>query len=543
MARRFWAARANLRAAALLRFAPRCRSRFIDGGRLGTSTILKTEAEDLTKPTTWTAPTEKPPLVLKADLTTTDERHDLVKLERLEARIKQFKLEQRLAPSWTRQIAGPSYDIKEEFSTEIQDAVNKRERAWRKSRPTEHPLRDAYKGLFEQMVFEASLQEYPPSLPDFRPKIRIVPPVDLPPQYWSSPPFEFTYTNRVVYSDGIVPKQAPGCSCKGNCGSPDNRFKCECRNRQIQASRTRPNGGPRSNHDDFAYDDQERLNSDVLLRQDPIIECNSQCGCGTECQNRVVGLRQGISVDIFYTGLNGWGVRLPERYTNDPINGSYSPQIVRRGELLAIYAGELLRSPDAHARDDLVYCHVKRNYIYDLDSWTTEKIAVAPPDSAHKTVSSAGQRKRKKPRGPSMTPEVDQTAFADDSFTSLYSIDAFSMGNWTRFANHVCEGSNAVPRPVYVDEGDVSRPLWVFFARKDIYPGDEITISYAGEVDPNPADYGLTRAQYIERANRSREEAPPHHRCYCGKRLCRGRMFVVDGEMLWDKLVEDGTAM
>lgn len=107
---------------------------------------------------------------------------------------------------------------------------------------------------------------------------------------------------------------------------------------------------------------------------------------------------------------------------------------------------------------------------------------------------------------------------------------------WTRFANHVCEGSNVVPRPVYVDEGDVSRPLWVFFARKDIYvcscstlpycghaltplarlqPGDEITISYAGELDPNPADYGLTRAQYIERANRSREEAPPHHRCYC----------------------------
>lgn len=88
--------------------------------------------------------------------------------------------------------------MKEEFSTEIQDAVNKRERAWRESRPTEHPLRDVYKGLFEQMVFEASLQEYPPSLPDFRPKIRIVPPVDLPPHYWSSPPFEFTYTNRCV---------------------------------------------------------------------------------------------------------------------------------------------------------------------------------------------------------------------------------------------------------------------------------------------------------------------------------------------------------
>lgn len=65
------------------------RPRRSDGGRLGTSTGLKTEAEDLTKPTTWTAQIEKPPLVLRADLTTTDERHDLVKLERLEARITQ----------------------------------------------------------------------------------------------------------------------------------------------------------------------------------------------------------------------------------------------------------------------------------------------------------------------------------------------------------------------------------------------------------------------------------------------------------------------
>lgn len=39
---------------------------------------------------------------------------------------------------------------------------------------------------------------------------------------------------------------------------------------------------------------------------------------------------------------------------------------------------------------------------------------------------------------------------------------------WTRFANHVCEGFNVVPRPVYVDEGDVTRPLWVYFASKHI---------------------------------------------------------------------------
>ncbi|BGP47537.1 hypothetical protein JCM10450v2_003392 [Rhodotorula kratochvilovae] len=483
---------------------------------------------------------EKPSFVLGADSVEEDEVVDPVKRAQIEAAVEEFKREQVLKPSWERQIAGPSYDIDDEFSCEVQDGVNRRERDWARQHPFEHPIRDSYKVLFEQMILEANAQEYPPSAPDFRPKIRIVPPTGLSPHAWSSPPFD------VVYSDGIVPMQAPGCGCQGDCGNPANRGKCACRLRQIAASRTRDGGGTRSNHADFAYEKDMRLHAKVMTHGDPIVECNSECGCSSNCINRVVGNRQGISVDIYFTGNNGWGVRLPESY-RDPILGTYSSRVVRRGEPLAVYAGELLRSKDAHARDEFVYSIIKRNYIYDLDLWTigediralappqvSNRVVVAKQESAHKSVQPAkGKSKGKKK--PAVAFEEEPVEIQDDdAFSSLFSVDAFTMGNWTRFANHVCEGFNVIPRPVYVDEGDLSRPLWVYFAFRDIYPGEEINISYFSEELPDPKQFGYTAAEWIRAADKARKEAPASHRCYCGKRLCRGRMFGSDVPMFYE---------
>ena len=44
-----------------------------------------------------------------------------------------------------------------------------------------------------------------------------------------------------------------------------------------------------------------------------------------------------------------------------------------------------------------------------------------------------------------------------------------AASQWTRFANHVCEGFNVAPRSVYIDDCDVSRPLLVYFALRDIW--------------------------------------------------------------------------
>lgn len=120
-----------------------------------------------------------------------------------------------------------------------------------------------------------------------------------------------------------------------------------------------------------------------------------------------------------------------------------------------------------------VYSLLKRSYIYDLDSWTStssrlllcgegaragpddlpcsghspavgeEMRALAPPrvanrlvvskqDSAHKSTTqpaaTSGKGKKKKP-GPTRLVEGEEDDDDDESFTSLYSIDAFNMGN------------------------------------------------------------------------------------------------------------------
>ncbi|BGP24119.1 hypothetical protein JCM10295v2_003021 [Rhodotorula toruloides] len=194
----------------------------------------------------------------------------------------------------------------------------------------------------------------------------------------------------------------------------------------------------------------------------------------------------------------------------------------------------------------LVYSYIQRNYIYDLDHWTigeeikarappaiTAKLAIAAPEASHKATSP--QKIKKQGKGVDDASLLSELSEDEEVFSSFYSIDAYNFGNWTRFANHVCAGFNVVPRPVYVDEGDVTRPLWVYFASRDILPGEEINISYFGETEPDPQEYGMTDAEWIAAADKQREEAPPAHRCYCRKRLCRGRMFHIAGEMFWEK--------
>ncbi|GAA5962897.1 hypothetical protein JCM21900_004441, partial [Sporobolomyces salmonicolor] len=432
----------------------------------------------------------EPPLVLNANATVAEEPDEATK-EQQRIREAKFKIGQQLTRPCYRHIAGPSYDLHDEIDISTQKHVARRERRWKRIHPPScQPERKSYRALYEQMVFEANAREFPR---DRIPSIRIIretddEPTPSPTEWWS-PPFELGYTNRVIYADGIVPDQAPGCACVGNCGDPANRDRCACRARQIAASRTRPSGGERSGHQDFAYDENGIVNEKVLEAQDPIIECNSECGCGPRCINRVVGQRKSISVDIYWTGVKGWAVRNPKT------RSSYTQRTIKKGEPLGVYAGELLPSAIADGRDDLVYHYIGRCYTYALDSWTigedykrlapladADKIDVASHTAAHKSGpttkrktkkggwSESGKDKDKgKGKGKAVEEKSDEEENGEETvYTSLYSIDAFSYGNWTRFANHLCDGFNVVPRPVYVDEANVTRPLWVYVARKDI---------------------------------------------------------------------------
>ncbi|BGP55019.1 hypothetical protein JCM8202v2_002612 [Rhodotorula sphaerocarpa] len=455
---------------------------------------------------------------------------------------ERFKRSEMLKQPWQRQITGPSYDFGDEFSTAIQDAVNRREARWARLHPDELPIRSEYRVLFEEMILESLSQEYAEG--KGRPTIRVYPPEDAPPEAMSCPPFDFIYTNRVVYDDDIVPVQARGCGCDGDCNSPKNRATCSCLARQIKACATKEGGTDRSNHQGFAYDRQGRLHPSIFDAHDQIMYAHfKRRVIDPHLHPQVVGNRKSVSVDIFWTGIAGWGVRLATHQQDGT-----KQRTIRRGEPLAVYAGELLRVKDAYEREDQVYSIIGRNYIYELDAWTVledikdllsaSRIADFEPTSsaAESHAKSTHKTSGKKVSAATSQPATGAPPGEEPSVSALYAIDAFSLGNWTRFCNHVCSGFNAMTRPVFIDEADVSRPLFVYFARRDIQPGEEITITYfGGEDDPSPSTLGYSEAEWKRHADRAREKAPKDHRCYCGKIPCRGRMFDVSGaDMFWE---------
>lgn len=115
-------------------------------------------------------------------------------------------------------------------------------------------------------------------------------------------------------------------------------------------------------------------------------------------------------------------------------------------------------------------------------------------------------------------PDVENAAHVAE-----YDVDAFFKGNFTRFLNHRCV-PNVVIRILYLDDADPRRPSFVFVAKKDIQPGDEMSISYFSSEDP--ALDGLTKKQYQANAIEERMNATKGRRCYCGEELCRGVTFA-----------------
>jgi len=129
-----------------------------------------------------------------------------------------------------------------------------------------------------------------------------------------------------------------------------------------------------------------------------------------------------------------------------------------------------------------VYDKLKRNYDFQLDWWTmAEDFGVFGIDEETETYSKReirvtdttrqGGKEVIREETHTLSESVKTTTKLDDKHSGHkveFCIDAFHFGNWTRFCNHKCNTNNAAPRPVYVDEIDPRRPLWVFFATQDI---------------------------------------------------------------------------
>ncbi|XP_056841930.1 histone-lysine N-methyltransferase SUVR3-like [Raphanus sativus] len=156
-------------------------------------------------------------------------------------------------------------------------------------------------------------------------------------------------------------------------------------------------------------------------------ECGSGCGCGSDCPNRVT--QKGISVrlKVVRDEKKGWCL--------------CSDQLIKKGQFICEYAGELLTTAEAR----------RRQTIYDKLRSSTER-----------SFSSALL--------------VIREHLPSGRACLRLNIDATSIGNVARFINHSCDGGNL--STVLLRSAGALLPRLCFFAARDVVAGEELSFSY-----------------------------------------------------------------
>ncbi|KAI0759836.1 SET domain-containing protein [Trametes elegans] len=302
-------------------------------------------------------------------------------------------------------------------------------------------------GNMQVLVFEAEIRANTAEDEPGAPPIRVVNDVDDEP----TPPLEFYYSNLMWHGAGVPGpdlENLQGCDCVGPC-DPTSRT-CACVRRQ---QKWWP-GGPAG----FIYDKKGRLRELGY----PIFECNMNCGCSDDCQNRVVQNGRQHEIAICKTPNKGWGVFA-------------GPKKIPANSYLGTYAGEFLTSWECEERGK-VYNKFGRTYLFDLDFWYLDQPEVKKED---------------------------------------YSVDAYHAGNFTRYLNHSCD-PNCVINACYINEANLDKPLLTIFTCRDVEPFEELCFSYFGEPDDDTG---------VEVPKEVKDNDAVYVSCQCGAANCRGTMW------------------
>ncbi|KAJ7621086.1 hypothetical protein FB45DRAFT_754091 [Roridomyces roridus] len=304
-----------------------------------------------------------------------------------------------------------------------------------------------------RQVFESTIRQNTAEDEPDAPWIEVTNEVDADP----APPWEFYYSNHMWLGDGIDPPDVTklvGCDCKGKCDPKSET--CSCLKRQApyysdQDTEIFPPG--------FAYDSKGRLRT--ITSAAPVFECNALCSCDDEeCMNRVVQHGRRVSVALRKTENKGWGV--------------FATKKILKGTFVGVYAGEFLRDDECERRG-LVYDKSGRTYLLDIDFYYLQQARENP----------------------------------ESSLECQYVVDAYHVGNFTRFLNNSCD-PNCRVIPCYINEPDINKPLMTMFTRIDVAAGEELCFSYYG-IDPDNPD-----EEQVERTGRDGIK----NECRCGAKNC-----------------------
>ncbi|KAL2544411.1 Histone-lysine N-methyltransferase [Forsythia ovata] len=272
--------------------------------------------------------------------------------------------------------------------------------------------------------------------------------VDEPP----IPPTSFTYIKDMKFAKNInLPTNAPpGCNCRGKCTDPRT---CAC---------AKLNGG------DFPY--VHNHGGRLIEPKAVVFECGPNCGCGSDCVNRISQRPPNYRLEVFRTPRMGWGVR----------SWDYIPS----GAPVCEYIGLLMKTDDLDPAAD-------NSYVFDIDCLQTMNAL------------DGRERRLRDVTLPSHVGKVDET-----SESVPFCIDAGQTGNFARFINHSCQ-PNLFVQCVLSNHHDIKLARVILMAADNIPPLKELTYDYGYALDSVMGPDGKIR------------QMP----CYCGAAECRKRLF------------------
>ncbi|PGH07726.1 hypothetical protein AJ79_06203 [Helicocarpus griseus UAMH5409] len=239
--------------------------------------------------------------------------------------------------------------------------------------------------------------------------------------------FNFEFINGYKLQDGVELTDVgfhAGCSCEGSCSFSDCGHLSK---EEHSEDRIVPY--------QLAGDGKIVLRRDFLKRKAMTYECSPLCSCMPGCWNQVVQKGRTVELEIFQTGIRGFGLR--------------SRQNIQTGQYVDKYLGEVITRREADAREDATPANAA-SYLFNLDFFESED--------------------------------------GEDN----YVVDGKRYGSITRFMNHSCN-PNCRMFPVAQYEAEKKVFDLAFFAIKDIPAGTELTFDYcptdrqesSGEVDPD----------------------------------------------------------
>ncbi|EMD37434.1 hypothetical protein CERSUDRAFT_49786, partial [Gelatoporia subvermispora B] len=89
-----------------------------------------------------------------------------------------------------------------------------------------------------------------------------------------------------------------------------------------------------------------------------------------------------------------------------------------------------------------------------------------------------------------------------ESWDVKYLVDAYHVGNFTRYLNHSCD-PNCILNPCYINDANIDKPLLAIFTLRDVEPREELCFSYYGFDDDNDPEGQVTSlgADFDDTAN------------------------------------------